>query len=554
MIVFRVKKWLEEDEFKELTRIADYMGFENGVKSFRLNLDKAFRNGYTLVDIKNLVCEYSIDCREVEVKLEEVASNYTPVFEWISSKGVVKLSIPRSIYGVVKEDLKKYSPRFIGLVEDKVVLEILPYKAPDVYKTLRDKLGSVLDPQNLFTEKPLVIQPELRNIELRPYQKEALEKWIENNYRGVIALPTGAGKSIVALAALTRVNTRTLIIAYTKEQVLQWREFILKYTTIPPHMVGVFYSEEKKLAPVTITTYQSGFRNINTLSPYFGMLIVDEVHHLPAEKFKYIAMHSIAVYRMGLSATPTREDGKHEELFPLLGGIVYYKLPGELVEQGYLAPYKVITVKVKLSKQERELYEQLRKKYRALVGGLKFQEVLELARRGDSRAAEALKIHSEARMLLAKSTSKIDKAVEIAREEYEKGNKVIVFTQYVDQAREIARRLEALLLTGDTPEEERKRALQEFKYAQRGILVVTTVGDEGLDIPDANVGILVSGTGSRRQFIQRLGRLLRPKPGGKEAVMYEIILEKTTEEFQARKRKTLNLDEYLGEDQETSLY
>jgi len=221
-------------------------------------------------------------------------------------------------------------------------------------------------------------------------------------------------------------------------------------------MVGVFYSEEKKLAPVTITTYQSGFRNINTLSPYFGMLIVDEVHHLPAEKFKYIAMHSIAVYRMGLSATPTREDGKHEELFPLLGGIVYYKLPGELVEQGYLAPYKVITVKVKLSKQERELYEQLRKKYRALVGGLKFQEVLELARRGDSRAAEALKIHSEARMLLAKSTSKIDKTVEIAREEYEKGNKVIVFTQYVDQAREIARRLEALLLTGDTPEEERK--------------------------------------------------------------------------------------------------
>ena len=530
------------------------MGFENGVKSFRLNLDKAFRNGYTLVDIKNLVCEYSIDCREVEVKLEEVASNYTPVFEWISSKGVVKLSIPRSIYGVVKEDLKKYSPRFTGLIEDKVVLEILPYKAPDVYKTLRDKLGNVLDPQNLFTEKPLVIQPELRNIELRPYQKEALEKWIENNYRGVIALPTGAGKSIVALAALTRVNTRTLIIAYTKEQVLQWREFILKYTTIPPHMVGVFYSEEKKLAPVTITTYQSGFRNINTLSPYFGMLIVDEVHHLPAEKFKYIAMHSIAVYRMGLSATPTREDGKHEELFPLLGGIVYYKLPGELVEQGYLAPYKVITVKVKLSKQERELYEQLRKKYRALVGGLKFQEVLELARRGDSRAAEALKIHSEARMLLAKSTSKIDKAVEIAREEYEKGNKVIVFTQYVDQAREIARRLEALLLTGDTPEEERKRALQEFKYAQRGILVVTTVGDEGLDIPDANVGILVSGTGSRRQFIQRLGRLLRPKPGGKEAVMYEIILEKTTEEFQARKRKTLNLDEYLGEDQETSLY
>ncbi|MEM1772458.1 MAG: helicase-related protein, partial [Desulfurococcaceae archaeon] len=184
-------------------------------------------------------------------------------------------------------------------------------------------------------------------------------------------------------------------------------------------------------------------------------------------------------------------------------------------------------------------YEQLRRKYRALVGSKKFQEVLDEARRGNSRAIEALKIHSEMRQILAKASSKIDKAVEIAKREYEKGSKVIIFTQYVEQAKEIADRLNSLLLTGETPEAERKRSLDLFKNMSRGILVVTTVGDEGIDIPDANVGIIVSGTGSRRQFIQRLGRLLRPKAGGSGAVLYEIVLERTPEELQARKRKSI---------------
>lgn len=296
---------------------------------------------------------------------------------------------------------------------------------------------------------------------------------------------------------------------------------------------------------MTITTYQSGFRNINILSPHFALLVVDEVHHLPADKFKHIALHSLAYHRMGLSATPVREDGRHEELFPLLGGIVYYKSPQDLVDQGYLSPYRIITVKVKLKQDERRLYEQLRAKYRLLVGAKRFEEVLEAARRGDPKAIEALRIHSDMRQVIALSQSKIDKAVEIAREEYENGGKVIVFTQYIDQAEEIAKRLGALLLTGETPDSDRKRALEQFKKAPRGILVVTTVGDEGLDIPDANVGIIVSGTGSRRQFIQRLGRLLRPKSNKTEARLYEIVIEKTAEEIQARKRKTIDQDDLL---------
>ena len=135
---------------------------------------------------------------------------------------------------------------------------------------------------------------------------------------------------------------------------------------------------------------------------------------------------------------------------------------------------------------------------------------------------------------------KLEAVERIAREEVERGGKVIVFTQYRRQAEELARRLRPLgahLIHGEMDARRRKAELEAFKRAERGVLVVTTVGDEGLDIPDASVGILVSGTGSRRQFIQRLGRLLRPAPGKKRAVLYEIVTAGTSEEYQARRRR-----------------
>lgn len=544
-ITFRVKRWLEEDEFKELVKIADYLGYQDGHRVFSINIEKAFKNGYLPVDVKNLVEEYVDEEENILDEINSLLDEYRPVIQWDSIKGVVKIQLQKDLFNMIKNELRKHGYKYLGVSGDKVTIEILPYHGYNIYKYFKNISLDIVDVANVFADKTLLVKPELKNIELRPYQKEALEKWLENNKKGIIALPTGSGKSVIAIAALVEANVRTLIVAYTKEQIQQWRDFILKYTNIPSHTIGLFYGEEKKLAPITITTYQSGFRYINTISPYFGLLIVDEVHHLPADKFKYIALHTLANYRMGLSATPTREDGKHEELFPLLGGIVYYKHPSELVEEGYLAPYKIITVKVKLKPEERKIYEQLRAKYRELAKGKRFEEILEEARRGYARAVEALKIHSELRQLIAMSSSKIDKAVEIARLEYERNNKIIIFTQYVDQAMEIARRLNALILTGETPEIDRKKSLEEFKNSTRGILVVTTVGDEGIDIPDANIGIIVSGTGSRRQFIQRLGRLLRPKSRSAGAILYEIITEKTPEEYQARKRKTLNLDDLL---------
>lgn len=543
MIKLKTRQWLEEDDFKELLKVSDYIGFENEYRVFILNIKKALQNNYTLSDVKSLIEELGLEVEGSWREVEDVLRNYSATIEWDSTRGIVRVKYPVLVDKLVKSVTASLSStikyrRRVDSTTNTVLLEILPYYAHSLIKRLRD-LGLVIrDPNGLFTPKPLVIKPELKNISLRSYQEEALQLWIKNNYKGIIALPTGSGKSIIALAAITNTAVRTLIVVYTKEQAFQWREFLLKYTSILPNMVGLFYSEEKRLSPITIITYQSGFRYINQISPYFEMIIVDEVHHLPAEKFKYIALHSLAHFRMGLSATPEREDGKHEELFPLMGGVVYYKSPSELVEQGYLSPYQLVTVRVKLDKEEILKYKQLRQLYSQYSKGKTFTEILEEARRGILESIEALKIHSELRKLIALSKSKINKAVELAIKEYESGNKVIVFTQYIDQARDIAEKTKGLLLIGEMPENERKRVLEIFKHSPRGILVVTTVGDEGIDIPDANVGIIVSGTGSRRQFIQRLGRLLRPKTKGMYARLYEIIVEKTPEEYQLKKRRS----------------
>ena len=284
-----------------------------------------------------------------------------------------------------------------------------------------------------------------------------------------------------------------------------------------------------------MTTYQTAYRSINRLSRLFKLVIFDEAHHLPADKFKALALGMPAPDRLGLSATMEREDGKHEEIFPLIGGIIYHTTPGELTRKGYLAPFVIKRVKVDLTREERRKYEDLRKRFLALSRGRTFDKLLEDASRGDESAIQALKIHADMRSIVQESKAKLDKVVEIAREELAKDSKIIVFTQYKKQAEEIAKRLGALLLHGDLPRQKREEALRRFKESSNGILVVTTVGDEGIDIPDANVGILVSGTGSRRQFIQRLGRLLRPGKD-KKAVFYEVVAARTSEEYQSRKR------------------
>ncbi len=537
---FVVRGWVSSDVFKKLLSFSDYLGREKGVTIFKISKDKVLERGFSVDHILEVLDEAGADYSEELVEqLEEIKGE----------------RLGNAIVSFDGEKLYVRFSRYLGSLYDELRSLLLYdrkdrifYTYPMHYNNLINKLKilgfSVSDLTGFRLGETLRDRIEFVG-ELRDYQKEAVDSWIKNNFRGIIALPTGSGKTVIGIAALTKASVKTLIILYTKEQLMQWRKSLLRFTNIDESYIGLYYSKEKKIAPITLATYQTAYRSMGKLAPYFTLLLIDEVHHLPAEKFKYIATMSPAFYRLGLSATPYREDGGHVQLFPLMGGVIFFKSPAELAEKGYLAKYKVVTIKVQLSPEEMKEYNELRELYRRYAGGESFENIVKAAKRGNLRAIHALRAHSRMLQIFQKSKAKIDKVKEIVEKELRQGKKIIVFAHYVDLAKKIAEEVDGYLLTGSTNDDERTAILERYRKEDKGVLVVTTVGDEGLDIPDASVGILVAGTGSRRQFIQRLGRLLRPG-AGKEAVLYEIVAKGTVEEGQSRKRKRMKLDELTG--------
>jgi len=532
-----VKGWLSSEEFSELLKFSDYRGARpDGSREFVINLKKARSNGISIDSVREAVSRLERSGKLSAADSEPPSSSAEKMRASLLLEGDRIVLRPnfflKGLLGKPSEYLS-YDKALKGYI-------VPPAKLFEVIEKLASLGVEVEDRTSISKSLPLSFRVELK-AELRDYQEEALNKWIENGRKGIIALPTGSGKTVIGIAAIARVQERTLIITYTKEQLNQWIEMILNYTNIPRSMVSPFYSEEKKLAPITVSTYQTAFRYIRELSFRYSFLIVDEVHHLPADKFRTIALGMYSPVRMGLSATVIREDGRHVDLFPLMGGIVYYKTPQEMVDKGYLAPYETFIIRVRLTDEERAKYERLKESYKNITKGIPFKEVLARAQKGNPIMARALKIHNEMLQIYQKAKEKEKAVINLVKKELEAGSKILVFTQYVDQAEELGKMLGAKVLTGSTDSKERKKILEEFREAKSGVLVLTTVGDEGLDIPDVNVGIIVAGTGSRRQFVQRLGRLLRPRPG-KVAKLYELVTSGTAEEAQMRKRKKLSLD------------
>ncbi|ADX82560.1 DEAD/DEAH box helicase [Saccharolobus islandicus] len=534
---FYIKQWLDEDDFKRLLLFSRYLGRDSNGSQFVIDLERAKRNGVKPSEIMEILEDYDVKLSQEDVaRLKEKLLDCS--FEIEAGKIIMK---PYTYLADVLEKINERNEN--GEYKFKIKYDkqnrrfiIRPMDYYNLLQKLRENGLEVKELNLSFKEFEFEF-----NGQLREYQREAIENWIKNGNRGVIALPTGAGKTVVGIKGIDVIRKPTLIVTFTKEQMLQWKEAILKFTSKRPD-IGFYYSEEKRIRPITITTYHTAYRHLPQLFDKFYLLIVDEVHHLPADKFKAIAEGLIAPYRMGLSATPHREDNKHNELFSLIGGIVYYKSVTELAKLGYLASYEIIQKKVRLTLEERKRYNELLNKFKALSKGRKVSELIELVKKGDESAIEAMRVYNEMRKIVNFASEKMRALDEILKSE--KG-KILIFTQYVDQAEEIARRYNCLLLTGKMSKEERKRVLATFKSMSAGILVLTTVGDEGIDIPDANVGIIVTGTSSRRQFIQRLGRIMRPY-NGKQAKLYEIVVSGTPEEYQAKKRKETDILTFEG--------
>jgi superfamily II DNA or RNA helicase len=372
---------------------------------------------------------------------------------------------------------------------------------------------------------------------LRPYQHEALMLWLAAKKRGVVVLPTGAGKSYVALKAMLACARSTLVLAPTIDLVQQWAHDLEARLGCE---IGRYGGGEKNLKPITVATYDSGVLFMPYHGDKFGLLICDECHHLPAGVTRLAAECSLAPFRLGLSATPERADGQHGLLDLLLGPEVHRSHIGEL-EGSFLAAYQVEVVHVALDPDEQESYTTNRKEYLAFARkvGADFgardgwARFLGAAAR-DPQGRTAMRAYREQKRLSRASRAKLRALWDLLREHA--GERMLVFTEDNDTAYEIGRSFVLPVLTHRTKGAERKAMLDAFRGGALPVLVTSKVLNEGVDVPEASVGIVVSGSGSVREHVQRLGRILRPAVG-KVAMLYEILSANTAEAYTSERRQ-----------------
>ncbi len=377
------------------------------------------------------------------------------------------------------------------------------------------------------------------DIELRDYQQQAVENWMIDK-RGCIVLPTGAGKTYVALEIIKSLSVPTLIVVPTLDLLDQWRD---KLSILGKEWIGEFSGRKKELKPITVSTYDSAYTNAELLGNKFLLLIFDEVHHLPSEAYRQIAEMNAALYRLGLTATFEREDGKHSLLPELVGGKIFELKPNDLAGK-HLSKYVIKRIYIPLTDDERRRYEEKAKLFKEYVRKKKitfksiedFHKIV-IATGYDAEAYEALKAWDEARKIAFNSKNKIKLLKNLL--EKHRDDKIIIFTKYNDLVYTISRVFLIPAITYKTPKNERQAILNGFKNGKFKAIVSSQVLDEGIDVPDANVGIIVSGSGSTREFVQRLGRLLRPAKGKEKAILYELISRETSE-IKTSKRRRLN--------------
>lgn len=404
------------------------------------------------------------------------------------------------------------------------------------YKDIIDYLNnSGID----FTDNVLDLLPcpELQSkIILRDYQKQTLDAWTLNDKRGVLVLPTGSGKTVIGIKAISLLNTPTIVIAPTLDLLDQWRTKLKEEFTIE---VGTLGGGKHEIKALTVSTYDSAYIHAEKLGNKFNLIIFDEVHHLPAESFKQIAEMFASPFRMGLTATYEREDGLHTELNRLIGGKVFEKKVKDLAGE-HLSPFKIQKIAVKLIAEEQKEYDHnqgifadyLRRNNITIRTPMDFQKIIIRSGR-DPNARKALLARNKARDIALNSVSKIEKFSEILKKHKE--SRLFIFTEHNKLVHRISKEFLIPAITYRTAVRERREILDRFRSGIYRAVITSKVLDEGIDVPEADVGVILSGTGSGRAFVQRLGRILRKKEG-KEAVLYEIVSAETSEINTAKRR------------------
>lgn len=352
---------------------------------------------------------------------------------------------------------------------------------------------------------------------LRKYQKEAVDAFYKGGSNqggsGTIVLPCGAGKTVVAIAAIHAMQTQTLVLTTNTVALRQWKSEVLDKTTLTEDQIGEYSGDSKEIRPITLATYQVLTYRKTKDSPFvhfslfdegnWGLIIYDEVHLLPAPVFRATASLQ-ARRRLGLTATLVREDAREDEVFSLIGP-KKYDVPWKVLEkQGWIAQAVCYEVRVQFRDEER---------YRYVIS--------------DKRA----------KFRIASTNPMKDSICERLVKKHKDDN-ILIIGQFLDQLKLLAERFEAPIITGRTPTKERERLYNAFRKGEEKLLIVSKVANFAIDLPDANVAIQVSGTfGSRQEEAQRLGRILRPKSDGTIAHFYSLVSRETCDQDYSVKRQ-----------------
>ena len=352
---------------------------------------------------------------------------------------------------------------------------------------------------------------------LRDYQNKSVDRFWEKGKNtggcGVIVLPCGAGKTVVGMAVMHRYQCQTLVLTTNIVALRQWKNELLDKTDIPAEMIGEYSGDSKEVRPVTLATYniltwrrdkESDFEHFGLfLQNDWGLIIYDEVHLLPAPVFRVTAELQ-SRRRLGLTATLVREDGLEKDVFSLIGPKKYDVPWKDLESRDWIARAVCHEIRVEMARSLRLTYiaSDEREKFR----------------------------------LASENPAKLD-VIEKLLEKHA-GDNVLIIGQYLDQLDTVVNRFKLPLITGSTPVVRREELYRDFRLGKVPVLVVSKVANFAIDLPDANVAIQISGTfGSRQEEAQRLGRILRPKPGANEASFYTLITRSSKEQQFAANRQ-----------------
>jgi superfamily II DNA or RNA helicase len=418
--------------------------------------------------------------------------------------------------------------------DDSHVLDLIP--SPNITLDENNSRSNYVNSDNNANSNPP------NPISLRDYQQKALDMWIKAGKRGCIVLPTGSGKTIIGVKAVEVINSASLVVVPTIDLMDQWTSVLSKYFS--NIKIGNLGGGLDDIQAITVCTYDSAYIRAPNIGNKFALIIFDEVHHLAAPGYRSIAEQFASPFRLGLTATIEREDNLHKD-FPRLvgGGIVFEAHASDLAKNKHLSSFEIERRHVDMLPDEVEEYKRNIAIYQTslMKMGLKmnysdsFRKLIMMSGRS-TIARQAVLARNKAMDIALNSKSKIEELREILSEN--KGRKTIIFTQHNKLVYKISNQFLIPFITYKSTKAERQDALQGLKDGKYTALVTSKVLDEGVDVPDAEIGIILSGTGSSREFIQRLGRLLRPKPfSNGKAKLIEIVSSGTREMGTSAKRK-----------------